>query len=208
MPSRELAIIGCGGHGITVLDVVLDSNPEADIIFLDENAKSGETIVTKNPPRVFEVAKKMVGESAKEYFVAIGDNQKRKSISHSLGKTAFATIIAKDALIGMDAQIESGSFIGHQAIVGPLAWVGEGTIINTRSHISHEVRVGRYSQLALDVTVGGRTEIGDEVFIGMKASIFDRLKICSEVSIGASSVVTEDIEKPGVYIGTPAKLVK
>ena len=159
MPSRELAIIGCGGHGITVLDVVLDSNPEADIIFLDENAKSGETIVTKNPPRVFEVAKKMVGESAKEYFVAIGDNQKRKSISHSLGKTAFATIIAKDSLIGMDAQIESGSFIGHQAIVGPLAWVGEGTIINTRSHISHEVRVGRYSQLALDVTVGGRTEI-------------------------------------------------
>ena len=32
--------------------------------------------------------------------------------------------------------------------------------------------------------------------------------ICSNVVIGAGSVVTKDIFKPGVYVGNPAKFLK
>lgn len=208
MPNKELAILGCGGHARAILDVVLTNDPDARVVFVDENAQPNEKIITKNPPRVFEVVPEINEEDDREYFVAVGDNQRRRKILESLGEATIASVIAKDAEIRTDAEVEPGCYIGHHAIVGPFAHVGKGSIINTRSHISHEVVVGQYSQLALDVTVGGRTEIGDEVFIGMRACIFDRLKICSGAKISAASVVRQDITIPGIYVGSPARLVK
>ena len=51
------------------------------------------------------------------------------------------------------------------------------------------------------------TEIEDNVLIGSNATILP-VKICKNVVIGAGSVVTKDITKPGTYAGNPAKLLK
>jgi acetyltransferase-like isoleucine patch superfamily enzyme len=34
------------------------------------------------------------------------------------------------------------------------------------------------------------------------------LNICDDVVIGAGSLVTKDIDKPGIYIGSPVKFLK
>ena len=48
------------------------------------------------------------------------------------------------------------------------------------------------------------TEISDRVFIGSNATILP-VSICSDVVIGAGSVVTHNITKPGKYAGNPAR---
>ncbi len=52
-----------------------------------------------------------------------------------------------------------------------------------------------------------KTFIGNNVSIGSNATILP-VKICENVVIGAGSVVTKDIEQPGVYAGNPAKYLK
>ncbi len=47
------------------------------------------------------------------------------------------------------------------------------------------------------------TKIGNNVYIGSNSTILP-VKICSNVVIGAGSVITKDIIKPGKYAGNPA----
>ena len=53
----------------------------------------------------------------------------------------------------------------------------------------------------------GEIIIGDNVLIGT-GSIILPCEICSNVTIGAGSLVNKKISKPGIYFGRPAKLYK
>ena len=51
-----------------------------------------------------------------------------------------------------------------------------------------------------------QTAIGKNVSIGSNATILP-VTICNDVVIGAGSVVTKHITKPGTYAGNPAKRI-
>ena len=52
-----------------------------------------------------------------------------------------------------------------------------------------------------------KTKINSNVFIGSNSTILP-VSICSNVVVGAGSVVTKNITKPGKYAGNPAKKIK
>jgi acetyltransferase-like isoleucine patch superfamily enzyme len=58
-----------------------------------------------------------------------------------------------------------------------------------------------------DKTKWKSTTIENNVSIGSNATILP-VSICENVVIGAGSVVTKDITKPGFYVGNPAKFLK
>ena len=51
------------------------------------------------------------------------------------------------------------------------------------------------------------TQIGNNVSIGSNATILP-VSLCDNTVIGAGSVVTKNITKPGIYAGNPAKLIR
>ena len=51
------------------------------------------------------------------------------------------------------------------------------------------------------------TTIGNDVSIGTNATILP-VTICDNVVVGAGSVVTKDIDEPGIYAGNPARLLR
>lgn len=202
MNNEEIIIYGAGGHARSVADVVLSNSPDALITFVDENARQDEKIFG------FDVVSNLTPQPEKKYFVAIGDNGKRKQQREGLGRLATTEIIASDAHIGRDVVIGPGSFVGHQAYIGPLVSIGEGSIINTRALIEHEVTIGNNSQVGPGAIIAGRVIIGDNVFVGTGARIIDNITVCSDVVIGASATVIDDINEPGTYVGAPAKRVQ
>lgn len=54
----------------------------------------------------------------------------------------------------------------------------------------------------------GRVSIGDNVFIGTNAILMPGVSVIDNVVIGAGSVVTKNLDKSGVYVGSPAIFVK
>ena len=50
--------------------------------------------------------------------------------------------------------------------------------------------------------------IGNDVWIGAGVRILDGVSISSNIIIGAGSVVTKSLQKPGVYAGVPARFIK
>ena len=142
-------------------------------------------------------------------FLAIGDNEKRKLLWDEFNQSQILDpIIAPSALISTYAEIGRNVFIGNLVHIGPEANIGHNTIINTGAIIEHEVIIGDHSHIGPRAVISGRSTIGSLTFIGVGAIVKDSVHIGSNIVIGAGSVVVENISKPGIYIGCPAKLLR
>jgi UDP-N-acetylbacillosamine N-acetyltransferase len=201
---EKLYIMGCGGHARSIADTYLQRYPNAELFFVDQNARPNERVLG------FILLPKVDVAELQEnpVFIGIGDNTSRAASFEQFHKQNLATIISASAYISPSANISRGCFVGNFCHIGPEAFVGENTILNTGSVIEHGVRIGRHSHLAPNVSVSGNTTIGNHVFVGVGASIIDKLNICDHVIIGAGSCVIKDITVPGTYAGTPVKKIK
>ena len=105
--------------------------------------------------------------------------------------------IQKDVIIGSDCKIQSHTFICELVTIGNECFVGHGVMfINDLFSKGGPARG--------DKSLWKSTKIGNDVSIGSNATILP-VEICDNVVIGAGSVVTKNITKPGVYFGNPAK---
>ena len=101
--------------------------------------------------------------------------------------------------IGNRSRIQSHSFICSLVTIGADCFLGHGVMfVNDRFSIGGPARG--------DSTIWEKTNIGDNVSIGSNATILP-VSICANTVIGAGSVVTKDITRPGKYVGNPARLI-
>jgi serine O-acetyltransferase len=106
---------------------------------------------------------------------------------------AFATSIPYTAAIGDNTYFNN--------------W-GMGIVIHRRVVIGKNCRVGH------GVTIGGRSEhhevpvIGNDVLIGVGATILGPVKVGDHATVGAHSVVIDDVPPYAVVVGAPARVVK
>ncbi|MCR4290738.1 MAG: N-acetyltransferase [Candidatus Scalindua sp.] len=104
--------------------------------------------------------------------------------------------IQKDVVIGKNCRIQSHSFVCELVNIGNNCFVSHGVMfINDDFSTGMPERKIKKRWRA--------TKIKDNVSIGSNATILP-VSICSNVVIGAGSVVTKDIIKPGIYAGNPA----
>lgn len=108
--------------------------------------------------------------------------------------------IQKDVEIGKRCKIQSHSFICELVTIGNDCVVAHGVMF-----INDLFSTGGPAKGNKDLWKS--TTIGDNVSIGSNATILP-VKICSNVVIGAGSVVTRDISEAGVYAGNPARKIR
>jgi acetyltransferase-like isoleucine patch superfamily enzyme len=107
--------------------------------------------------------------------------------------------IQQNAKIGNYCKIQSHSFICELVEIGDYCFIGHGVMF-----INDLFREGG--------PAGGNrekwkpTRVSNHVSIGSNATILP-VSICSNVIIGAGSVVTKDILQPGIYAGNPARIL-
>ena len=120
--------------------------------------------------------------------------------------------IGDDCFIGPFVEIQKNVQIGKRCKIQSHAFVCELVTIGDDCVISHGVMfindlysIGRPAHG--DKKLWKETHVGDQVSIGTNTTILP-VKICSNVVIGAGSVVTKDIMEPGIYAGNPARLLR
>lgn len=200
----NVILFGCGGHARSIVNTIRKNDEKSNILLVDKNATNGEVILNCKVECVYQLREN------DSYIVAIGDNLKRKKIYEALLKFQMGhciSVVANNAIIGIETKIGKGTFIASNTYIGPEVKIGNNTIINTGSLIEHEVVIGDHTHIAPHVTICGRTRIGNNVFCGAGSTIIDKVAICDNVIIGAGAVVIDDITKTGVYVGVPAKKI-
>jgi acetyltransferase-like isoleucine patch superfamily enzyme len=109
--------------------------------------------------------------------------------------------VQRDVTIGARTRVQSHSFICELVTIGEDCFIAHGVMfINDRFELGAPAPKDRKD-------LWGKTTIGNKVSIGSNATILP-VTICDNVVIGAGAVVTKSIDKPGIYAGNPARLLR
>ncbi len=148
-----------------------------------------------------------ITQEAKIVNVKIGENVRIVEPSNLYGCKLHDNVfigpfveIQENVEIGERTKIQSHSFICSLVTIGKDVFVGHGVMF-----INDKFLQGKPAMGSRDLWE--KTEISDHVYIGSNSTILP-VKICSNVVIGAGSVVTKDIKEPGTYLGNPARKFK
>ena len=207
----DLIIIGAGGHGKVVANVAYNSQKYKNIYFLDDNKEIDSIIFGFNVINKidFEFIK-YKNNSQVEFFIAMGDCQKRYEIQHSLfeNNINLATLIDPFSSIPKNCKIGIGSIICPGGILGPDSIIGKGVIINNSATIDHDSYVGDYVHVCPHASLSGSVQIGNKSTIGTGARVIQNKKVGFNCFIGAGAVVTTDIPDAKKAVGIPAKVIE
>jgi acetyltransferase-like isoleucine patch superfamily enzyme len=124
----------------------------------------------------------------------------------------YGCTIGDACFIGPFVEIQTGVTVGPRTRVQSHSFLCELVEIGEDCFIGHGVMFINDTFVA-GCPAGGRkelwrsTRIGNRVAIGSNATILP-VTVCDGAVIGAGAVVTGDIEKPGIYAGNPARLLR
>jgi acetyltransferase-like isoleucine patch superfamily enzyme len=96
--------------------------------------------------------------------------------------------------------VQSHAFICELVTIGDNCFIGHGVMFVNDLFSTGGPAAGRKD-------LWKNTTLGNNVSIGSNATILP-VNICDNVVIGAGSVVTKSIAKPGIYAGNPAKFLR
>ena len=145
---KKLVILGFGGYGRTIEDIVLSGELFDEIVFLDDNARHTQV---KGACADF---RKFIAEDT-WFYPAFGNNTLRiKWIDTLLEKGAVVpTIIHPQAYVSQNAVIGVGCTVLPNATVNVTAVLGKGCIVNFGAVVDHDVVIGDGVHLCLNCAV-------------------------------------------------------
>lgn len=201
--NKKVVIIGAGGHGRVVADIV-EAAGDTVLGFLDDSTTGNDkvNIIGKSAD-----AKKYCDEET-YLFVAIGNCKVRETIMNSLPNAKWYTAIHPSAVISPSAVIGEGTCVMPNAVVNNSAVVGKGVIINTCASVDHDDIIGDFVHIACGVHIAGTVSVGKGCWIGIGSTISNNITICDDLMIGAGTVIVKDIIEKGTYVGVPARKIK
>ena len=199
---NRLIIIGAGGHGKVIADNAL-KNGYKDICFIDDHAK-GETMGFPIVGTSEDI--ELFNDGNTDFIIGIGNNDVRKTIAKTY-KVNWVSIVHPSAQIAFNAEIGKGTVVMANAVINACATVGEHCIINTGAIIEHDNVIENYVHISPNAALGGTVRVGTTSHVGIGATVRNNIDICSDCTIGAGTVVLENIGNKGTYVGVPATKV-
>lgn len=146
------------------------------------------------------------------HSIGIKDVQLGKDVKIVQPVNLYGCIIGEGTFIGPFVEIQKGVSIGKNSKVQSHTFICELVSIGNNCFIGHGVMF--INDLFQEGGPAGgnkslwkSTKVGNNVSIGSNATILP-VFVCDYVVIGAGSVVTKNIDIPGIYAGNPAKLIR
>ena len=204
---RPLVIIGAGGFGREVLDIIesLGGGAYEFLGFLDDGTPD-EPLMAARSARHLGPLSSLVDIDA-DYVVAVADPNARRRID------AFADGLGRRAPV----------LVHPSAYVGSLVTLGPGTVICPHATMTTNITVGRHGQIHVNTAIGHDTVLEDYVTVlpgsnvsgnvhleagvtlGTNSSVIQGCRVGAGTTVGAGAAVVRDIEPGVTAVGVPAR---
>ncbi len=208
--NKTVIIIGAGGHGKVIADIIEKSGDKV-LGFLDDNVPINTNIIKEKNMKVigkFQDTEKFINKNPSiEFIIGIGNNKIRKNIAESKN-LKYYTAIHPSSQIALDVEIGEGTVVMANACINTSAKIGKHCIINTGAIIEHDNIIEDYVHISPNATLCGTVRIGRQTHIGAGAIIKNNTDICNDCIIGCGAVVVKNINEKGTYVGVPVTKMK
>lgn len=194
---KRILIVGAGGHGKVVADVVRAGDAFEIAAFVDERAvvRDGDLYLGVRVlagedalPRARELG---IGYA----IVAFGDCKGRLGCCERLRANGFEIVSAihPRAVVAPDVSIGAGTVVVAGAIIGAAARVGEAVIVNTAASVDHDCVLDDGVHVEPGAIIGPSAHIGRATTIGMGAIVGKGRRVGAHVQVADGTVVSSDL---------------
>lgn len=210
-PGRKACVVmGAGGHGRVVLDILLSARQYQVIGFLDSNpALHGRRMDGLPVLGDLSALPDLKAQGIGAAIVAIGDNGVRRGVADQIERSGFELInaIHPSANLAHNVRLGRNTVVAAGALVCAHCQVGDSVILNTGCIVDHETMIGTAAHICPGARVAGRVTIESGAFVGIGATILQGVRIGFEAVVGGGAVVIRDVEPLTTVVGVPARTV-
>ncbi|CAL2103431.1 Sugar O-acyltransferase (Sialic acid O-acetyltransferase NeuD family) [Tenacibaculum sp. 190130A14a] len=208
---KTLAIIGAGDLGRQIANYALEDGHYQKVVFIDDYSNESYKYnipIIGNSNDIEKLYKKGAFD---ELIIGIGYKhlQKKKELYIRFkGAIPFGKIVHSTSWIAPSAKVLSGTVIYPNCSVDIDAVIEENTILNNGCTIAHDSIIQKHSFLAPRVAIAGFVKVEEQCILGINSTIIDNIFVKERTQIGAGTVVIKNIDKSGLYVGNPHRLVR
>jgi sugar O-acyltransferase (sialic acid O-acetyltransferase NeuD family) len=209
-----LVVVGAGGFGREVLDVVDAINAAAgagvwDVVGVVDDAPSDLNLARLERRGVAYqgtvdglLAERWDGH----YVIGIGSPRVRRALAERLDAAGLhaATLVHPTVTQGFDVEIGQGSVLCAGARLTTNIRLGRHVHLNPNVTVGHDTVLGNHVSMNPASSVSGDCLIEDGVLIGVAAVVLNGLRVGPNVVIGGSACVVRDVAPGQTVVGVPA----
>ena len=210
--KKNIFILGVGRNTPVYMDLAESCGYNPVALYHYNGDKVGESIhgvpVVDSNINLFKKSS-LKGEL---FAVSVGNNLIRQDLSNKIRERGglIPTLIHPSAIISKYAVLEEGVVVHANSVVQADAIIEVDSVVCYNVSVTHTTKVGKGCYLAFGSTIGAYVTIHDNVFIGQSAAIVSGKVdyIGCSATVGAGSVVINNVEPFTVVAGNPAKVIR
>jgi acetyltransferase EpsM len=201
---RALVIYGGGGHGKSLIDLVLALGAYDLVGVLDDRMAPGSEVLglaVLGGAGMLETLRSQGVQQAVNAVGGIGDIMSRVAVFERLLEAGFVfpSVIHPRAFVESSARLSGGVQVFAHAYVGSDARLGFGAIVNTGAIVSHDCNLDSYANISPGAMLAGGVQVGEAALIGMGVTVNLNVQIGPGARVGNSAVVKADVP-PGAVV--------
>ncbi|WP_181309849.1 NeuD/PglB/VioB family sugar acetyltransferase [Nocardioides campestrisoli] len=212
----ELVVVGAGGFGREVLDVVDAIGPDSwqvvGVVDDGPTEKNLELLARRDVAYLGTLesllAQRDAGSvTASHYVVGIGSPAVRRAVAERLDAAGLqpATLVHPTVTTGFDVTVGPGSVVCAGVRLTTNIRLGRHVHLNLNTTVGHDTVIGDYVSANPLASISGDCVLEDEVLVGVAGVVLNGLTVGRGSVVGGSACVVKDVP-PGVVVkGIPAR---
>lgn len=207
----EIVIVGGGGFGREVLDVVDAINLKCKtwtfLGFVADIAPNEDRMEALHATWLGTIDHVLKSIQPVHYVVGISSPTSRRLISQRFDAAGWqaASLIHPTATVGADVRISPGAVICSNVSITTHVNIGKHVHVNLNATIGHDCKIGDFVTVNPMVAVSGDVEIDEGATMGTHSSILQGRRVGTNSIVGAGAVVVRNVPPNSTVVGVPAK---
>jgi UDP-perosamine 4-acetyltransferase len=209
---KDIVVIGGGGHGKVVISLIRKLATFRLLGYTDTAARQP---VLGVPCLGGDEVLHALESAGKPFCAALGLGNvaisgRRLDMARGLLARGIELppLVSPAAVVNEDVEVGPGAVVCDGAVIAAGARIGTACIINTGCVIDHDCRIGDGVHVAPGAVLCGDVAIGELAMVGAGAVVIQGRRVGARCLVAAGATVARDADVPGVYAGTPARMIR
>lgn len=201
---QPLVIVGCGGFGREVLQLVLDINAHAPTFellgFIDDDPVDRH-LTERLGSRVLGTSADLGGLDA-AIIIAVGASVPRRRLDDQARAAGLraATVVHPWASVGRDVELAEGVVVGAGTRLSTNITIGRHSHVNVNCTVGHDVVLEPFVSVYPGVHISGGCVVGEGATLGTGCVLLPGVRVGAGAEVGAGAVVVRDVAPEAIVV--------